>query len=368
MFIYERSDWPRFRWSDSEIISILAETRNLQGKITGRMSSLGFSLQNTANLDSLETNIIKSSEIEGEIFNPSQVRSSIARRLGINIPGFINADRKIDGAVEMTLDAITNFDKELTRERLFAWHNSLFPAEYSSAYNIKTGVWRDDSNGPMQVVSGPMGKEQVHFQAPPAETIGDQMLIFFEWFNGKDLTDLVIKAAIAHLWFVTIHPFEDGNGRIARIIADMLLARADGYPKRFYSMSAQIMKERKIYYDILEETQQGDLDITNWIQWFLKCLLAALKRSEDLLNNVIFKHNFWAAIGGEIINERQKKVLNLLLEGFEGKLTSTKWARINKCSQDTALRDINDLISKNILSKLPGGGRSAGYELMEKSY
>ncbi len=362
-FIYEHSDWPKFKWAENKLITLLTEVRNLQGRVIGKMSLLGFELQNQANLEILTQDVLKSTEIEGEILDQEQVRSSIARRLGLDIPGLVDSDRNVDGVVEMMLDATGNFDKPLTKERLFGWHNSLFPSGYDGLFKVIVGNWRDDSTGPMQVVSGPMGKEKVHFQAPDANLIDVQMILFLNWLNDKQQIDLVIKAAIAHLWFVTIHPFEDGNGRIARAITDMILAQSDNQSTRFYSMSAQIRNERNQYYDILEKTQKGGLDITDWINWFLNCLLNALKSSDDLLSNVIFKYEFWLKNSSRIDNERQKKVLNMLIDGFVGKLTTSKWAKIGKCSQDTALRDIQDLIDKDILYKLPGGGRSTGYDL-----
>lgn len=362
-FIYEHPDWPGFIWDDSELITLLTEVRNLQGRVIGKMSLLGFELQNQANLEILTQDVLKSTEIEGEILNQEQVRSSIARRLGLDIPGLVDSDRNVDGVVEMMLDATGNYDKPLTRERLFGWHNSLFPSGYGGLYKIIAGNWRNDSTGPMQVVSGPMGKEKVHFQAPDANLIDEQMILFLDWLNDKQQIDLVIKAAIAHLWFVTIHPFEDGNGRITRAITDMILAQSDNQSTRFYSMSAQIRNERNQYYDILEKTQKGGLEITDWINWFLNCLLNALKSSEDLLINVFFKYEFWLKNSPRIDNERQRKVLDMLIDGFVGKLTTTKWAKIGKCSQDTALRDIQDLIDKDILYKLPRGGRSTGYDL-----
>lgn len=366
-YIYEQSDWPRFKWSDSRLITLLPEVRNIQGMVIGKMRALGFELQNQANLEILTQDVLKSTEIEGEILNPEQVRSSIARRLGLDISGLVHSDRNVDGVVEMMLDATGNYDKPLTKERLFGWHNALFPTGFGGIYKIIIGSWRDDSTGPMQVVSGPMGKEKVHYQAPAAELLDKQMGQFFKWINDKQQIDLIIKAAIAHLWFITLHPFEDGNGRIARAITDMILAQSDNQSTRFYSMSTQIRNERKQYYDILELTQKGGLDISDWLEWFLECLLNALKSSEILLGKVIFKHHFWIKNALRLENDRQKKILNILLDGFDGKLTTTKWSRIGKCSQDTALRDIQDLMEKQILYKLPGGGRSTGYDLIKET-
>lgn len=364
-YIYQHKDWPNFYWSNNDLISLLSKVRNQQGKLIGKMGNLGFDLQNQANLEILTQDILRSSEIEGEILNQDQIRSSIARRLGIQIPNYIDSDRNVDGFVEVMLDATTKYDNDLTKDRLFGWHNSLFPSGYGGLYKIIVGNWRDDSTGPMQVVSGPLGKERVHYQAPPSYSLEKEMKTFINWINKKQNVDLVIKAAIAHLWFVTLHPFEDGNGRIARVITDMILAQSDQQSTRFYSMSSQILNERKQYYKILEKTQHSELDITEWIDWFLNCLLNAINISEDLLSKVIFKHNFWLNNSEKINNKRQIKILNMLLDGFVGKLTTSKWAKINKCSQDTALRDIQDLLDKQILEKLSGGGRSTGYDLIK---
>ena len=367
IYIHQQPGWPEFKWSDDEILPLLIEVRNLQGRVIGKMGTLGFELRNQANLEILTQDVLKSTEIEGELLNPEQVRSSIARRLGLDVPDLIASDRNVDGVVEMMLDATENFDKPLTKERLFGWHSALFPSGYGGIYKIIVGKWRDDSTGPMQVVSGPMGKEKIHYQAPGAHLLNEQITVFLDWLNDTKQLDMVLKAAIVHLWFVTLHPFEDGNGRIARTITDMFLARSDNQSIRFYSMSAQIKKERNKYYKTLEKTQKGDLDITGWIVWFLNCLLNALKSSETLLSKVIFKHYFWSKNALRLENERQKKVLTMLLDGFKGKLTTTKWAKICKCSQDTALRDIRDLIEKKILYKLPGGGRSTAYNIIRKS-
>ncbi len=366
VYIYEQPDWPQFKWHghDSKVLPLLTEVTNLQGRVVGKMGALGFDLINEANLEILTQDVLKSTEIEGELLNPDQVRSSIARRLGLDISGLVHSERNVDGVVDMMLDATRNFDKPLTRDRLFAWHNALFTTGYSGMYKVLVGKWRDDSTGPMQVVSGPIGKEKIHFQAPKAADIDKEMQRFLKWINSRPKLDLVLKAALAHFWFVTLHPFEDGNGRIARALTDMILAQSDGQSYRFYSMSTQIRNERKGYYSILEQTQKGRLDITSWIEWFLNCMLNALKASDTLLSNVIFKHDFWARNTNKLDNDRQKKVLNKLLDGFDGKLTTTKWARITKCSQDTALRDIQDLIDKQILYKLPSGGRSTAYDLL----
>ncbi|NTW24282.1 MAG: Fic family protein [Lentimicrobium sp.] len=362
-FIHQNDNWPDFTWKNDEIINLLSEARNLQGRLFGKMESLGFDLRNEALLGTLTLDVLKSSEIEGEYLNPDQVRSSIARKLGMEIAASVESDRNVDGVVEMMLDATQNCFKPLTAERLFDWHAALFPTGRSGMYKITVGDWRKDTTGPMQVVSGALGKEKVHFRAPDSVLVEKEMNQFLDWFNNNLKIDLVIKASIAHLWFVTIHPFEDGNGRITRALTDMLLAQSDKSNQRFYSMSAQIRIERKQYYEILEKTQSGNPDITNWIQWFLNCLINALKSTDSLLISVLSKSDFWAKHSGVIINERQKKLLNKLLDGFDGKLTSSKWAKIAKCSKDTAIRDINDLIDKNMLQKEAAGGRSTNYEL-----
>jgi Fic family protein len=327
------------------------------------MEGLGFQLRAEAVLDSLTEEVLKSSEIEGETLDRGQVRSSIARRLGLDIGGLTSADRNVEGVVEMMLDATQGYDKPLTGRRLFDWHAALFPTGRSGMSKIKVGAWRDDASGPMQVVSGPIGKERVHYEAPAADRVRDEMRKFVEWFEKDNSTDLVLKAGIAHLWFVTIHPFDDGNGRIARAIADMVLARSERSPQRFYSMSAQIRQERKAYYEILEATQKGELDITHWLEWFLECLGRAFDRAETILATVLSKARFWESFAKVEFNERQRGIVNRLLNGFEGKLTSSKWAKLAKCSQDTALRDIEDLIRKKVLVKDAAGGRSTSYSL-----
>ena len=362
-FIHQLDNWPSFTWRLDEFINLLSETRNKQGRILGRMESLGFDLRNEATLETLTLDILKSTEIEGEYLNPAQVRSSIARKLGMEIAGSIESDRNVDGIVEMMLDATQNYLKPLTAERLFNWHAALFPTGRSGMYKITVADWRTDSTGPMQVVSGSMGKEKVHFQAPDSSLLASEMNRFLKWFNTNPEIDLILKAAVAHLWFVTIHPFDDGNGRIGRALTDMLLAQSDKSSQRFYSMSAQIRIERKQYYEILEKTQRGDLDITDWVKWFLNCLTHALISTDTILNRILHKADFWNKHAKTLMNERQKKLLNKILDGFEGKLTSSKWAKIAKCSKDTAIRDINDLIDKDILKKMEAGGRSTYYEL-----
>jgi Fic family protein len=363
-FIHQLDNWPSFTYNNDELINSLSEVRNLQGRLIGKMESLGFALKNEALLDTLTLDVIKSTEIEGEFLNLDQVRSSIARRLGIEITGAVESDRNVDGMVEMMIDATENCFNHLSSERLFDWHAALFPLGRSGMYKITVGEWRKDTTGPMQVVSGAMGREKVHFEAPNSSFLVSEMNVFFKWFNQQDELDLVLKAAIAHLWFVTIHPFEDGNGRITRALTDMLLARSDKSTQRFYSMSAQIRVERNQYYEMLEKTQKGSLDITYWIKWFLNCLTNALKSTDYLLKRILFKADFWNRHSKTLLNERQVKLLNKMLDGFEGKLTSSKWAKIAKCSKDTAIRDINDLIEKEIVQKELAGGRSTNYELI----
>lgn len=363
VYIHQKKDWPNFKWDSEDIVNLLSEARNLQGRLQGKMEALGFELRNEALLDTLTLDVLKTSEIEGELLNHDQVRSSIARKLGLEIAGSVESDRNVDGVVEMMLDATQNCFKPLTKTRLFDWHAALFPTGRNGIYKIIVGDWRKDTTGPMQVISGPMGKEKVHFEAPNSDLLEKEMSSLLNWFSQNNKIDLVLKASIAHLWFVTIHPFDDGNGRITRALTDMLLAQADKSNQRFYSMSAQIRIERKQYYDILEKTQKGDLNITNWIQWFLQCLINALNSTEEVLVKVLFKGNFWQIHSKTIINERQKKLINKLLDSFDGKLTSSKWAKIAKCSKDTAIRDINDLIEKEILRKEEAGGRSTNYEL-----
>lgn len=364
-YIHQRGDWPRFRWSHDQVVQQLASVRHRQGRLIGRMEALGFTLRTEAVLQSLTEEVLKSSEIEGEILNKDQVRSSIARRLGMDIGAATPADRHVEGVVEMMLDATQEYRAPLTAQRLFDWHAALFPTGRSGMRRITVGAWRETNADPMQVVSGPVGRERVHYEAPPAEKLKHETEAFLGWFNQEEPIDEVLKAAIAHLWFVTIHPFEDGNGRIARAIADMALARSENSPQRFYSMSAQIHMERNAYYDVLEATQKGDLDITNWLEWFLGCLSRAFDGAETILGSVLKKARFWERHGGEEFNERQRKVLNRLLDGFEGKMTSSKWAALGKCSQDTASRDIDDLVKRGILAKDAAGGRSTSYSLIE---
>ncbi len=362
-YIHELPNWPHFRWDSDGLAKHLAAVRLRQGRLIGRMQALGFRQQEEAVLATLTEDVLKSSEIEGEILDRDQVRSSIARRLGMDIGALPHADRNVEGVVEMMLDATQNFERKLTEERLFGWHASLFPAGRSGMSKIIVGAWRDNKSGPMQVVAGPFGREKVHYEAPAAGRLDAEMKSFLEWLNAEDNSDPVIKSALAHLWFVTIHPFADGNGRIARAIADMSLARSEGSSQRFYSMSAQIRLERNAYYDVLEATQKGELDITPWLEWFLSCLDRAFDGAEQTLAAVFQKAGFWKKHATAKINERQRDILNRLLDGFEGKLTSSKWALIEKCSPDTALRDIQDLIDQGILVKDEAGGRSTSYSL-----
>jgi Fic family protein len=364
-YIHELKDWPKFHWSHEKLAAQLGAVRHNQGRLIGKMGALGFQLRAEAVLQTLTEEVIKSSEIEGEILDQDQVRSSIARRLGIDIGALAPIDRDVEGVVEMMLDATQGYDAPLTKERLFDWHAALFPTGRSGMSKITVGAWRADKTGPMQVVSGPIGRERVHFQAPPAKRVNHEMTAFLKWFNDAQTIDPVLKAGVAHLWFVTIHPFEDGNGRIARAIADMALARSENSPRRFYSMSAQIRVQRTGYYKILEETQKGVLDITAWLAWFLACLNHAFEGADGILSNVLDKARFWQSHEGGPFNDRQRLMLNRLLNGFEGKLTSSKWAMIAKCSQDTAIRDIDDLVKRGILSKDEGGGRSTSYSLNE---
>ena len=368
MYIHELQDWPRFHWNREQLAELLAAVRHQQGRLIGHMEALGFTLRQEAVLQTLTADVLKSSEIEGEKLDAEQVRSSIARRLGMDIGALKPADRNVEGIVEMMLDATRHYDQPLTAERLFAWHASLFPTERSGMTKIRTGAWRNDSTGPMQVVSGPVGKEHVHFQAPPAKRLDAEMRAFLDGFNAKADIDPVLKAGLAHLWFVTIHPFDDGNGRIARAIADMVLARSENSSQRFYSMSAQIRQERNAYYDILEETQKGTMDITPWMDWFLGCLGRAIDGAQITLRAVLAKARFWERIHGVPLNDRQRLVLNRLLDPFEGILTTSKYAKLAKCSQDTALRDIDDLIKRGVLAKEPGGGRSTSYSLAEDGW
>ena len=363
LYIHQRKDWPAFRWDAVALAPALAKARQLQSHLLGRMAAVGFDLRSEANLETLILDVVRTSAIEGEVLDPAQVRSSLARRLGLDVSGAAPVDRNVEGMVEMMLDATQQADAKLTADRLFGWHAALFPAGRSGIYKILVGRWRDDSTGPMQVVSGAMGRERVHYEAPAAARLKGEMTAFLKWVNTERSLDPLIKAGLAHFWFVTLHPFDDGNGRIARAIADLLLARSDGSPQRFYSMSAQIRTERKRYYDMLERSQRGSLDVTEWLAWFMACLQRAIAASEETLSAVLNKHRFWQTHAKTILNPRQVKLLNKLLDGFEGNLTSSKYAKLTKTSQDTASRDIADLVAKKILKKGRAGGRSTHFVL-----
>jgi Fic family protein len=357
MYIHQKKDWPKFTWNAAIITPLLGKVRHRQGKILGMMQGLGFHMREETVLNTLTLDVLKSSEIEGELLNPEQVRSSIARRLGIAIAGAVPAERHVEGVVEMLLDATQHYDTPLSTDRLFGWQAALFPTGHSGMYKIKTAAYREDT---IQVTSGPMGKERVHFEAPSADKIPQEMDAFLAWFNTNEDLDPVLKAAFAHLWFVTLHPFEDGNGRIARAIADLQLARADQSKQRFYSMSAQIQAERNSYYDLLEATQKGDLDISSWLHWFLECLLHSMTQTDTTIALTLKRAQFWERHRGTDFNSRQHKILQLLLDDFFGKLTVSKYAKITKVSSDTSLRDIQDLMGKGILEQV-GSGRGTFY-------
>ncbi len=364
MYIWQCADWPRFRQDPARLTGPLAAARHAQGRLLGRMEALGFDLRSEATLSTLTENVVKTSEIEGEFLAPDRVRSSIAGRLGMDAGGLPASDRDIDGVVDMTLDATRNYAAPLTEERLFSWHAALFPTGRSGMRRIGVGMWRDDADGPMEVVSGPLGRQHVHYTAPPAERLADETAAFLDWFEGAPAMDPVLAAGMAHLWFVSLHPFDDGNGRIARAVADMALARSDDSPERCYSMSARIRAERSAYYELLESTQRGALDITKWQVWFVECLARAIENAGATLAAVLHKARFWEVHAAEAFNPRQARTLNRLLDGFEGRLTSSKWAKMNGCSQDTANRDIRDLIERGVLTRSNAGGRSTSYEFV----
>ena len=365
-YIWQATDWPSWRYDLAALAQSLADVSRAQGLLMGRLADVGMALRDQASLSALTEDVIKTSEIEGEQLNVESVRSSIARRIGVDIGALAPVDRHVEGVVEMVLDATANCNAGVTRDRLFGWHAALFPTGYSGLVRINVGGWRDDTTGPMQVVSGPLGRQRMHFEAPPADRLQSETDRFINWANSASNEPPLIKAGLAHLWFVTLHPFDDGNGRIARAVGDLFLARADGSPQRFYSLSAQIQRERKAYYDILERTQKQSLDVTEWLAWFLETLHRAVDQAQHTLDAVLAKTRFWqrwAAPGSAPLNERQVKLVNRLLDGFEGKLTSSKWASIAKCSPDTALRDITDLLARGVLRKSDAGGRSTSYEL-----
>lgn len=362
-YIWQQPDWPHWRHDAQRLAGLLAQVHRAQGHLLGRMRDLGLRLRDQATLQVLTEDVLKTSEIEGERLNPDTVRSSIARRLGVDVGALASADRQVDGVVDMVLDATGHFDQALSAARLFGWHAALFPTGYSGLAKIRTGGWRDDASGPMQVVSGPVGRQKVHYEAPPAPLLEAGMADFLRWVNGHQQADPVVTAGLAHLWFVTLHPFDDGNGRIARAVGDMALARAEQSAQRFYSLSAQLQREHKDYYDMLERTQKGTLDVTEWLEWFLGCLLRAMQSAEVTLSAVLGKARFWQRWAETPLNERQIRLINRLLDGFDGKLTSSKWAAIATCSPDTALRDITDLMASGVLMKSGAGGRSTSYEL-----
>ena len=362
-WIHERDGWPHLQWDQTALAPKLAAVRHKQGRLLGRMEALGFDLKQEASLRTLTADVVKSSAIEGEILEPEEVRSSIARRLGIDVGGLPPASRDVEGIVEMMLDATQRYDAPLNAERLFGWHAALFPTGRSGMHKITVGAWRTEEAGPMQVVSGAFGKERVHFEAPEAARLPHEMDAFLNWFEGETKTDPVIKAGIAHLWFVTIHPFEDGNGRIARAIADMALARADQTRERFYSMSSRIESERKSYYEQLERQQRGDTDISPWLDWFLDCLDHAIAQADETLGAVLYKARVWEHANLKPVNERQRLVLNRMLDDFKGFMNTSKYATLAKCSADTALRDIRDLLERGLLIQNEGGGRSTSYRL-----
>jgi Fic family protein len=363
MYIRELPEWPEFRWNEGEIAGLVASVRHRQGRLMGRMEALGFDLREEAVLETLTADVVKSSDIEGEKLDPDQVRSSIARRLGMDIGAVAPADRNVEGIVEITLDATRHYSAPLTEDRLFAWHAALFPTGRSGMRRIIAGAWRDDGDGPMVVQSGPAGRERAHFEAPSASLVPGEMGRLLHWLDSQPGTDAVVSAAIAHLWFVTIHPFDDGNGRIARAISDMLLARSESTTHRFYSPSTQIRIEREDYYELLETTQKGSLDITRWLSWFLGCLERAIDGSESILGRVLTKARFWESHRQTPMNDRQRLIVNRMLDGFEGKLTTSKYAKLANCSPDTALRDIALLVERHVLVRSQAGGRSTSYDL-----
>jgi len=364
MYIWQQAKWPNFTWDDMALSPLLAQANKEQGRLKGKLEAMGFKTQGEALLQTLTQDVIQSSDIEGEKLSSDQVRSSIARRLGMDIAGLVPADRNVEGVVEMMLDATQEYDSTLTDERLFSWHAALFPTGRSGMRKIIVGAWRVDSEGPMQVVSGPKGRERVHFEAPPAEQIPGESARFLEWFNQAKGIDPLLASGLAHLWFISLHLFQDGNGRIARAIADMVLAKGENSSQRSYSMSAQIRKERDDYYNTLERAQKSSLDITPWQEWFLGCLSRAIEKAHENLDEALLKARFWERYAKEPLNKRQIKVLNRVLDNFEGKLTSSKWAKIAKCSQDSAGRDIKDLVERGALRKDPGGGRSTSYSIV----
>lgn len=365
-YLWQRPDWPQWQWDAAALAAPLAEVHRAQGHLAGRMAGVGMAQRNQATVQALTQEVVTTSAIEGEALNLDAVRSSIARRLGVDIGALAPADRHADGVVDMVLDATQRHAAPLTAERLFGWHAALFPTGYSGRVRIHTGAWRNDAAGPMQVVSGAIGRETVHYQAPPAAALPAETAAFLDWFNAPPAGDAIVQAGLAHLWLVTLHPFDDGNGRISRAVGDMALARAEGSAQRFYSLSAQIQRERRQYYDQLETTQRGMLDVTPWLAWFLGCLLRAVQGAEGLLADVLDKAQFWQRWADVPMNARQTLVLNRVLDGMEGKLNNARWASIAQCSSDTALRDINDLLARGVLARMEGGGRNIAYALAKQ--
>lgn len=363
-YIHQKKGWTALRWDNDKLMGLLGEVRLKQGRLLGKMEGLGFRLQQEAHLRVLTDDVVKTSDIEGEVLPVDQVRSSVARRLGLQVAGLIASTDRVDGVVEMMVDATSKYSQKLTQKRLFRWHVALFPTGNSGARKVRAGKYRDDADGPMEVVSGAFSKRRVHFVAPKAQRLAREMKLFLDWFNNEEPLDPVLKAALAHLWFVTLHPFDDGNGRIARAIADMQLARSDGTTQRFYSMSNQIRSERKVYYDILEKTQSGEMDVTPWMVWFLQCLERALEFSSEHLTSVLGKAAFWEKHQEVSINDRQRTMLNKMMGEFFGKLNTSKYAKMMKISQDTAHRDIMALMELGMLEKEPGGGRSTTYRVV----
>lgn len=364
-YLWQRPDWPQWRFDAAALAALLAEVHRAQGHLAGRMADVGLAQRDQAALQALTQEVVTTSAIEGEALSLDAVRSSLALRLGVDIGALAPADRHVDGVVDMVLDATQRFDQPLTAERLFGWHAALFPTGYSGRLRIRTGVWRNDAAGPMQVVSGPVGREKVHYEAPPAAALAQETAAFLQWFNAAPKGDAIVHAGLAHLWLVTLHPFDDGNGRISRAVGDMALARAEGSAQRFYSLSAQIQRERKQYYEQLEATQRGTLDVTPWLDWFSGCLLRAVQGAETLMGGVLDKAAFWQRWASVPMNARQALVLNRVLDGMDGKLNNARWAAIAKCSPDTALRDINDLLARGVLGRLEGGGRNTAYFLVK---
>jgi Fic family protein len=364
-YIWQKAEWPQWSFNSAVFSQLLSQVNLERGRLLGSMQALGFNLAEKASLKVLTCEVVKSSEIEGERLNPEAVRSSIARRLGIEVGGLIPSDKHVDGVVDMVIDATRDCSTALTQERLFGWHAALFSTGHTGMFKIAVASYRDDTAGTMQVVSSSIGREKVHYEAPSATVIQTEMAQFLDWFNSELGLDPVIKAGLAHLWFVTLHPFDDGNGRIGRAICDVALARADGSPQRFYSLSAQMQREREDYYNNLEKAQRSTLDVTAWLTWFLGCLLRAVQSANEELKGVVYLANLSHRLPSGKLNERQKKVLNMMIQGFNGNLTTGKWAKIAQCSTDTALRDIGELVELGVLLKAGESKRATHYALNE---